>query len=94
MFLKPKKQTTLDFEIDRAVADLCTTEFASEEYDTKLERVTKLYKLKENTKPSPVSQDTLVLAGTNLLGLLLIISTEREHVITTKALGMLQRTKN
>jgi hypothetical protein len=94
MFLPPKEQSYLDVEIDRAYRELANHEVGSEEYEKALDVVTQLHKLKSEDRNSKVSKDTMLTVGANLLGVLLIISTEREHVITTKALGMLQRTKN
>lgn len=41
-------------------------------------------------KPKPVSRDTLVLAGANLLGIVFIVGHERAHVVTSKAIGFIK----
>lgn len=91
--LSANQPSPLNDEINRAMAELGSTQFDSEEYDKQLERVSKLYKIKAEDKPNRVSKDTLALVGANLLGILLIISTEREHVITSRAMGMLAKPK-
>lgn len=48
----------------------------------RLEKLMKMRKLKNNRWPSA---DTLVLAGANVLGILIIVSYEHVHVVTTKA---------
>ena len=45
----------------------------SEEYAAILDRIVKLHKLQAEEKPKRVSPDTLVLAGTNLLGIIVIL---------------------
>lgn len=94
MFETFRKPTELDLEIDRLTKELKNNTIGSDEYLVLMDMITKLHKLKNETESSKVSKDTMIMAGTNLLGILLILSTEREHVITTKALGLLQRTKN
>jgi len=63
----------------------------SEEYREALDALVKLHKMKEDEKPKPVSKDTLVIVGANLLGILMIISHERVNVVTSKAIGVLLR---
>lgn len=43
-----------------------------------------------DSQPKPVSRDTLVLAGANLLGIILIVGHERAHVVTSKAIGFIK----
>lgn len=43
-----------------------------------------------DSQPKPVSRDTLVLAGANLLGIVLIVGHERAHVVTSKAIGFIK----
>jgi hypothetical protein len=93
MFNRNKPKSNLELEIDRVLDQLKTQQPQSDEYEKLLERVTKLHKMKEEEKPSSVSHDTALLAATNIAGILLIISHERLHPITTKALGMLGRTR-
>lgn len=94
MFLQPKAQTQLELALDRAFTQLDSVQFGSQDYDDILEIITKLQKLQNEKDADSVSKDTILTVGANLLGILLIISTEREHVITTKALSMLQKSKN
>jgi hypothetical protein len=93
MFNRTKTPNRLDQEIDRALTQLSNLNVDSEEYEKLLERVTKLHKMKAESKPSGVSPDTALLAATNLAGILMIINYERIHVISTKALGFVGRTR-
>lgn len=86
-----KKPTHIEAEIDRLMFTLGEIDMDSEEYGTILDRLSRLHKMKIEDKSSPVSKDTLVLAATNILGILLIIRHEHVNVISSKAMSMAQR---
>lgn len=81
----------LDVVIDGALDQLKGIDVLSDDYVKAMTQIEKLQKMKEHNSPKPVSRDTLVIAGTNLAGILLILSYERAHVITTKALGFVMK---
>ncbi len=81
----PQTKTPVEKEIDKLFSNLRIAQPDSEEYATTLDRIAKLHKLKADSQPPRVSPDTLVLAGVNLLGIVMILSHERLNVITTKA---------
>ena len=83
----------LDKEIENVTAVLDGLQPTTEEYVKTLDQLIRLHKLRNEQKSRNVSPDTLVLAGTNLLGILMIISYEHRHVITSKALPMIQKPK-
>lgn len=60
------------------------------EMNDELER---LYAMKKSNKTSRVSPDTLVAVAGNLLGIGLILQYERVHIVTTKALGFVMKSK-
>lgn len=43
-----------------------------------------------DSKPKPIDRNTLVLAGANLLGIVLIVGHERANVVTSKAIGFIK----
>lgn len=93
MFLPPKESSYLDAEIDRAYRDLGDQKIGSEEYQKSLDVVSKLHKLKLEERATGVSTDTMLTVGANILGILLIIRHEHVNVITSRAMGVLQRLK-
>jgi hypothetical protein len=94
MFKKPvPKDSALDTAIASALNDLAKFEVDSKEYARALAAVSKLYKLKQLDKPEHVSKDTLAIVVGNILGILLIVSHERAHVVTSKALHFLGRVR-
>lgn len=88
-----KGPTPLDEAIDRIMNDMTTVTPGSEEYATLLERLERLTKLKTDTRRQPISPDTVLTVVGNLLGVGVIVSYEHAHVITSKALGQLLKTK-
>jgi hypothetical protein len=77
--------------VNRALIELNAYEVGSEEYLRGIDSLAKLHKLKEEEKTKPVSKDTLVVAATNILGILIIIKHEHVNIITSKAFNMLLR---
>lgn len=88
-FLK-KESSKLDVELKTAYERLNDTEFTAEHYDEVLSIIERLEKIKTNSK-SQLTPETKAMIFTNLAGLLLIINHERVGVITTKALGFVNR---
>lgn len=88
MFWKPDP---VNEELDRVIheleTDMASREGDSEEYATMLNRLERLYKLKEKNSPRRWSPDTLLLVGGNLAGILIIVLHERVNVITSKAMS-------
>lgn len=81
--------TPLEVAVNRAIRSLNVYEAGSEEYREALDALVKLHKMKEDEKPNPVSKDTLIIVGANLLGILMVISHEHVNVVTSRAIGLL-----
>ncbi len=86
-----QNKTPVEKELGILFAELRHHGPSSEEYSTVLDRIVQVHKLKADEKPPQVSPDTLITAGTNLLGILLILHHERLNIITTKAMSMAPR---
>jgi len=85
MFRSPRKLTRLEAEIDAKLVELHECK-DPKEYDLILARIEKLHKMLD--KPNRVSAETWALIGANLLGIVVIITHEYTHPITTKALNL------
>jgi hypothetical protein len=92
MITKPKT-TVLDETIDAALAELKELKTTDPAYQTTLDRVKELYKLKEQITPKRVSPDTALTVAGNLAGIVLILNFERAHVVTSKALAFVLKTR-
>lgn len=90
-----QKPSALDEAIDRVLETMKETEPDSEEYGHLISRLDKLHSMKiaENVNRNRVSLDTLVAVGANLFGIILILGFERAHVVTSKALGFVMKSK-
>jgi hypothetical protein len=93
MFGRTKEPTLLEKEIERVTRELSNHQVNTDEYDALVGQLAKLYKMKLEADASSVSKDTLILAGTNILGILLIIRHEHVNVITSRAMGMIRSPK-
>jgi hypothetical protein len=83
----------LNEEIDRVSTLLGEEQIGSEDYEKKLNALTKLWKIKADDKPDRISKDTLLIVGANILGILLVIRHEHVNVITSKAMSMVPKTR-
>lgn len=86
---KPSEDTqaALDATITELMHDMSTREGDSEEYATMLNRLERLNKMRKPRFREKISPDTLILVGSNLVGILIIVSYEHGHVIGSKALS-------
>lgn len=92
MHFKPEKKAhQLDPVIDELLKELNDYPGYSEDYAKRVEQLEKLYKLRDGKTPDPMSQDTLVVVGGNVLIALILIGFEQKHVITTKAISFFSK---
>lgn len=89
----PRHQRMLEEEYIRVLAVLPMHQADSQEYAKLMTSVERIHTLMDNRTPSPVSRETLITVGANILGILLIIKHEDVNVITSKALGFVIRAR-
>lgn len=90
---KPKTDSLLNEEIARTIIVMRDVDIHTAEYDILMDKVDKLTKLKTDNSRDLPSSNTLINAGVNLAGILLIIRHENVNVITSKALGFVSKLK-
>lgn len=84
--------TKLDEEIIRLLTIMEEETPDSDEYSKTADQLIKLMKLREEiSSKRRVSPDTLAVVLGNIAGIGLILSYERAHVITSKALGFVMK---
>jgi hypothetical protein len=88
-----KKPSKLDEPIDKVLFEMATTDEASEEYTTLMNHLERLMAMKREERSNRVSPDTWAVVGGNLAGILTIVAYEQKHVMVSKALGMVLRSK-
>lgn len=91
MFMKDKKESNTDLALNRAYADLSLNNPDSDEYAVILDQIVKLHELQVAETPKPVSRDTLAMIAAQLAAVVIIVTYEHTHVITTKALGFVPK---
>ena len=85
----------LDQAIDLALAKLQEHEPDSDEYAKITDQLERLYKLQVPTaEPAkPLSKDAVFAVAGNIIGIGMILGYERAHIITSKALGFVIKSK-
>jgi hypothetical protein len=83
--------TKLDEVIDDVLTQMLSINPSTDGYAKAADQLTKLYKLKESSTPKRVSSDTLAVVLGNLAGIGMILSYERVHIVTSKAIGFVLR---
>lgn len=87
------KPATLQDLIDLVQTQMLVEGADSDEFQVMREQLESLYAMKKSNRSSRVSPDTLLTVAGNLLGITLILQHERLHVVTSKALGFVMKTK-
>lgn len=93
---KPEQEDPilLDRAIGKLLTELNNHDGESEEALAISKVVKTLYEAKATIpEPDVVSANTMATIAANLLGIVLVIGYERTHVITSKALGFVLKTK-
>jgi hypothetical protein len=93
MTAKFEGPTKLEKEIDRVTDSLKDEQIGSDDYEKRISALTKLWKIKAEDKPDRISKDTMLVAGVNLLSILLILRHEHLNVITSKAMQMVPKAR-
>jgi hypothetical protein len=90
MFKNKKELIGMDLVLDLVTTELSDKQPGTPEYDKVLEQLERVNKIANSQKSDPVSKDGVLAVVANLAGISLILSHERLHVITTKALGFVR----
>lgn len=89
-----ERPSMFDEPMNRLLAEMRDAETDSEEYSKMVDQLDQLNTMKLEEKKHRVSPDTWVIVGGNLLGILSIVAYEHAHVVTTKALSFVLKTKH
>jgi len=90
---REENPTVLDVAIETALEKLNHLTPGTKEYTVHLDQIGKLMLFKEKTTPKRVSPDTVAIVAGNLAGILMIVSYERVHIVTSKALGFVIKSR-
>lgn len=79
-----KKENPLDLAIKAGTAALSDMKMGSDEYYNHLDYMSKLYALQETNPSRRVSPDTVITVIGSLIGVLILVGYESEHVVTAR----------
>ena len=88
---KQPKKRQIDDEVQHVLEALKTMPVDSKEYFTTCDNLSILIKAKSESNERRVSMDTIVLAVTNILGILLVLNYEYLHVVSKTALAQVAK---
>lgn len=89
---KQKAEPEIDLTIDEAFRELRTMNVETKDYARAVKQLDALHKMKAYRPAPSISPEKLLVAGVNLLGIVLILNFERLHVVSSKALGFVLKT--
>ena len=89
-----KTPSKLDDPIEKLLTRMLEVEVGSEESDKLTKQLERLMKLQAEEPRGGINPDTLAVVAGNLLGILTIVAYEQKHVMVSKALGLILRSKN
>lgn len=92
MFDKFRKPSKFDAPMDKLLREMEVHDSDSTEWEKSLAYLERIKALQE-TERRRVSPDTMAIVAGNLLGILIMVGYERGHILTTKALGQLFKSK-
>lgn len=89
------KKSVEPSDLDDVIAGLAfklhNTDPETPEYAHMVDQFVKLYPLKDATAPKKMSADVKATILANLAGIVILVTHERAHVVTSKALGFIQK---
>jgi hypothetical protein len=95
MELFQKKTSKLDEPIERVLLEMDIKGPYSDKYDHLVMQLEQLLEMRRNERgTSKVSPDTMAVVVGNLLGILTIVAYEQKHVMVSKGLGLILRSKH
>jgi hypothetical protein len=88
-----EKPSALEDAIERVMEHMKRVDTDTEEYSQLIAHLERLNKMKQEQKRNRISPDTMAIVCGNLLGILIIVSYERMHVMTSKGVGFILKPK-
>lgn len=94
LFKRNKLDTSpIDKQIAAVLSEMDMIGAGSDEYKEMLKRLERLYKLKTQQRRKPVSLDKVLIVAGNVVCLIIIVSYEHSHVITSRAIDRVRPMK-
>lgn len=93
-FFSNEGPSPLDPLIDALQDEMHSTDLLSDEYQTLLSRLERLYKIKASERQDPVSRDAVITVAGNLLGILTIVAYEQKHLMNQKGFSQILKLRH
>jgi len=90
-FTNDEEPTAVDDLIESVLKEMNEYGPSEPEYTPLMEKLERLYALKLDNKPKPVSRDTVIMGAVHLFGILIIVLAEKQHVLSSKAMSQIGR---
>ena len=91
--LRGKKETQFDSEIERVLYELNGEKMGTDDYSKRLVYLERLAELRQKERPERISRDTYIVAGAGIIQVILIVFAEHNHVMVSKAFGLIHKPK-
>lgn len=91
-FINDEKRS-LNRQIDAVLDGMDRVDVTSNEYRKLMKLLERLTDIKKKTRREPVSRNTIALIAGNLLGIVIIITYEQTHVMTSRGFSHIIRPK-
>lgn len=89
-----RKKSGIDIAIDQVLHELNNGQIGTEDYSKRLVYLERLVETRQKSQPAKISRDTIVIVTGNVLGIVLIVFAEQNHVVVSKALSFVLKPKN
>lgn len=86
-----KKQKTINDEIQHVLLNLEGMAVHSQEYGEAVKNLKELCEARSKKTSYIVEPEVLVIALTNILGIVIVLNFEQLHVVASKAFGLVRR---
>lgn len=83
--------TPVDEEIEKVLKEMNDEGVTSDEYSKQLTYLERLYEIKAKERPKPLSRDTILIVGGNLVLALGIVIYETSHMSSSKGFNQFMR---
>jgi len=90
---RKNEPTLLDLTINRLLVEMESFGPETPEYESLVTRLERLNKVNAETRRPRVSPDTVAIVVGNLVGILLIVAYEQNHVMVSKAMSYIPTLK-
>lgn len=91
IFNLTQKSRSIDDEVTRLLTEISNMNVEDDTYAKALKNLSVLMEAKSQKTPTQISADTVVMAATSIVSILIVLNYEQLGVITSKTFGMIPK---